>query len=312
VCQLSLRVVPIRFETTGETMAETHSRSLSPDARVQIDDYLKEWADRMLKVAAGVIGIIVALSGVSIVATARNVSRDVAQEKVSELTGPMRQAQLEAMETVAQAKANGKSLLQEQRQVMAAYIDARSEIDSLKTEAQTLAAGIDQAELLVDAANELSEAHSQIADILLADDRFRDSIAAAVTRKTAKIPTGTIIAFEGSSTEAEKMESVGWFICDGRLVSDSEATVRFKDRKTPVLVGRFPMGAEVAGRMGGLDRTTTSTAGDHSHRRRQVGQPGFGDDNSDNQFLPSNSGDHAHSVDTIPPFYTVVFLIFVR
>ncbi len=126
------------------------------------------------------------------------------------------------------------------------------------------------------------------------------------------IPTGSIFPFAGSLTEAGRLSSYGWYICDGRPIDDIDAAPRFRNSSTPKLKDRFLMGANSIGKTGGHSGATTSSAGNHSHGRRQISGSGFGDDRPDNQFLPNHQGNHSHSVDVLPPYYTVIYLIYVR
>lgn len=127
-----------------------------------------------------------------------------------------------------------------------------------------------------------------------------------------KVHTGIIVPFYGSSSDAELLAKDGWIICDGRSIVDEKASPVLKGKATPNLVGQFLMGGKKSGDFGGNSVSETSNNGHHKHGKEQVRGSGFGDDNLDNQFLTSGAGGHSHKVNVVPPYMSVIYLIYVR
>lgn len=127
-----------------------------------------------------------------------------------------------------------------------------------------------------------------------------------------KLRSGIIVPFYGTEADAESLAKDGWIICDGRTVVDDKASSDFIGQPTPNLVGQFLMGGKKSGKTGGAISSKSTEEGDGSHSRRQISGSGFGDDNSNNQFLTSPAGGHRHSVKTVHLYTTVIYLIYVR
>ncbi len=134
---------------------------------------------------------------------------------------------------------------------------------------------------------------------------------------------GFLVPFYGVRSEAELLAQHGWWICDGRLVTDPEAVPALRNMPTPDLRARFLRGTVDFGTvLGGASPATTSDNGEHSHawppswyNRGLAGGPHSGIDIGGNQFWPATvraSGSHSHSVDVDPPHVSVVYLLYVR
>jgi hypothetical protein len=67
------------------------------------------------------------------------------------------------------------------------------------------------------------------------------------------IPIGTVVAFSGTAADAESQKTNGWWVCDGRLVSDPRADARFLGKSTPDLKSKFLRGDAAAGILAGQD-----------------------------------------------------------
>ncbi len=61
-------------------------------------------------------------------------------------------------------------------------------------------------------------------------------------RSKDQLPIGTIIAFDGNVSELDGLQKAGWWVADGRVVTDPDSRA-FLNRKTPNLVGRFLVGS---------------------------------------------------------------------
>ena len=138
---------------------------------------------------------------------------------------------------------------------------------------------------------------------------------------------GMILAYDGPLAEAEALQTEGWFVCDGREITDSAAAPRFKSQKTPTLTdsgGRFLKGSVASGKPVGSESVTTSKDGKHTHLlpsdwyHRGLGGGHFnGIDTKNSHPKDGNpgvqaNGEHTHTVAMDPPAYTVIFLIYVR
>ena len=127
-----------------------------------------------------------------------------------------------------------------------------------------------------------------------------------------KIHSGIIIPFYGNSEDAASLVRDGWVICDGRIIVDKKASPKLNGKKTPNLVNMFLMGSEKSGVFGGHAYNDTTSNGEHSHGIKKISGSGFGNDNPDDQFLTAPAGNHKHSVNVIPPYMSVIYLMYVR
>lgn len=134
------------------------------------------------------------------------------------------------------------------------------------------------------------------------------------------LPVGTLIAFAGTMAEAEAQKSAGWWVCDGRTVDDPQAS-HYHRRPTPNLVDKFLLGAKSAGETGGAksakigDQVIESIATGWANalvykdprllvignQPQQAGAP-----------ITSQGVVKGFDVATLPPFYTVLYLIKVK
>src|SRR5580704_3632077 len=70
---------------------------------------------------------------------------------------------------------------------------------------------------------------------------------------------GMILPYHGPLGEARTLEHEGWFVCDGRMVTDRAACTRFKDKATPNLQDRFLKGSGRSGDFVGRKSVETSS-----------------------------------------------------
>jgi len=135
------------------------------------------------------------------------------------------------------------------------------------------------------------------------------------------IPIGTIVAFSGSKEQAEAQTADGWWICDGRTVHDNKSPT-FDGKDTPNLQGQFLMGDVSSGQTGG---SKTFSIVNQTIKSHTTG--GFGDPKIYGDPFTHMQGSHTWTTDssiysegvwqglninTVPPFYTTIYLIRVR
>jgi hypothetical protein len=135
------------------------------------------------------------------------------------------------------------------------------------------------------------------------------------------VPVGTIVAFNGSATDAAAQTANGWWICDGRQVTDILSTA-FKGKNTPDLRTKFLSGDSQSGNTGGAPSFLISDQTITSHTTGGFGAPNVTSDPAThmrgaNSWTTDNSIYSAGTwtgitVPTLPPFYGVVYLIRVR
>jgi hypothetical protein len=135
------------------------------------------------------------------------------------------------------------------------------------------------------------------------------------------VPVGSIIAFSGTTADAEKQTTNGWWICDGRTVSDSRASI-FNGKPTPNLKDQFLRGSTTAEQTGGAASYRIPDQVVHSHTNGQFGVPTIHSDPfthmqgphtwSDDAAIYSEGTWSGSDVPTVPPFHSVIYLIRVR
>lgn len=139
----------------------------------------------------------------------------------------------------------------------------------------------------------------------------------------ADVPMGTIISFYGTLQQAQDLQQKHYWICDGqRIIDDSESPM--DGRTTPDLRRRFFRGAQSnnAGGTGGQPRVRLEAQTIRSHTTGGFGAPQVNGDPfthmqgahswTTDASIYSEGSWEAQDVDTIPPFFEVVFLIKVR
>jgi hypothetical protein len=136
-------------------------------------------------------------------------------------------------------------------------------------------------------------------------------------------PIGTIIAFSGTRAEAEAQQPFGWQVSDGHTINDALAG-NYNGRSTPDLRDKFVMGAPdyVIGNFGGKkahvidDRTVSVTANSFTdpstNHGPRMGGPDVGEGWGNYHRLISSGTVSGTTVPTIPPYFTVIYLIKVR
>jgi len=133
-----------------------------------------------------------------------------------------------------------------------------------------------------------------------------------------QLPVGTIIAFGGTEAQAQAQTANGWWICDGRVVSDLGSP--WNGQHTPQLSqGSFLRGAANAGGTGGAvsqqipSQTISSRSnGFDQHdtfwgdpRTNVCGASGF----CTGAAVTSQGTWNAATVPTLPPYYEVIYPI---
>jgi hypothetical protein len=134
------------------------------------------------------------------------------------------------------------------------------------------------------------------------------------------VPVGTIQAFCGTLEETNALQPKGWWVCDGRAISDPLAG-KFKSTTTPNLQGLFLRGSTHAGDQSGNEKVTvkgqdivsTVSGWDDAHRRNwdpklvvigdtwRIGSP-----------IQSTGHVNDQDISTLPPYRTVIYILKVR
>jgi hypothetical protein len=131
------------------------------------------------------------------------------------------------------------------------------------------------------------------------------------------LPVGTIIAFSGDTAMIQSVRAAGWWPCDGSLVQDPISPLNGKP--TPNLVDRFLNGSKASGGTGGqasvdvafpvsvVAKAWGPTRDSHPHSL--VVQDG---ETWHEGSEVVSRGTVSGSVQTVPPFYGVIYLIKVK
>jgi hypothetical protein len=135
------------------------------------------------------------------------------------------------------------------------------------------------------------------------------------------VPVGGILPFYGSLSEAEKLREKGWWICDGRPISDPLSKL-YNNKNSPNLAGRFILGSTQTGSTGGAAgfstgaRTITSynTGGWANNQIHADPRTTIYDSQTWRTGNPKESKGTLPSFDipTMPPYYSVIYLLKVR
>lgn len=147
-------------------------------------------------------------------------------------------------------------------------------------------------------------------------------LAAQVARlRQDTVPVGSIIPFYGTLADADKLRTKGWWVCDGRPVSDPLSEL-YNNQNTPNLTSRFLMGAARAGDTGGSagfstgDKTVTSynTGGWANHKIHADPRTTIYDGQGWLDGNPKESRGTLGSFDipTVPPYLSVIYILKVR
>jgi hypothetical protein len=136
---------------------------------------------------------------------------------------------------------------------------------------------------------------------------------------------GMILPYHGPLSDAVALEKEGWFVCDGRPITDPSSAVRFKSKTTPDFQNRLLKGSKESGAFTGHDSVTTTSNGRHDHllpekwyARGQEDKGGKYSGVDTNGPVEHGkppvqaNGDHTHTVKMDPLAYTVIYLMYVR
>jgi hypothetical protein len=146
-------------------------------------------------------------------------------------------------------------------------------------------------------------------------------VLAAATPLPFDIPLGTILPFGGTKADAEMQKANGWWICDGRTVDDPQARI-LRGKPTPSLVRTFLRGSEQAGGTGGAGSVVVGDQVVHTvlsgfEQDNTYGHPSDRIPNGGATFqwmrpMSGNATWKGQTIDTVPPYYGVLYLIRVR
>ena len=138
-----------------------------------------------------------------------------------------------------------------------------------------------------------------------------------------EIPPKTIIAFSGTLVEAQAQQQYGWWICDGqRVINDPQSPLN--GHTTPDLRDRFLMGSSknAPGETGGHPKFKIPSQTINSHTTGGFGDPRFNGDPfthmqgshgwTTDASIYSQGTWEEQIVDTLPPYYSIIYLITVR
>jgi hypothetical protein len=136
------------------------------------------------------------------------------------------------------------------------------------------------------------------------------------------LPIGTIIAFSGTMAQATAQRQFGWWVCDGQTtINDPLADVAWRNKQTPDLKNRFIMGSLTATSTGGAAAVTIPTkhievkgTGFYPAQGNYPPMMGPPPNSTWGTFHPVKSeGDlPSFSVEYVPPFYSVIYLVKVK
>lgn len=139
--------------------------------------------------------------------------------------------------------------------------------------------------------------------------------------KKELIPPGTIISFAGTMGDAEAQKKQGWWVCDGRTINDP-LSKSYNGKPTPNLSGKFLLASSHAGDIGG---SGSFTIPDQTIESRTYSFDGNNPIHMDPRVnvcggltwctgaSHSSKGNYKGiSVPTIPPYYSVLYLMKVR
>lgn len=162
----------------------------------------------------------------------------------------------------------------------------------------------------------------EIAEQLLKDDKTRASLSKILSDylENDSLPVGAVLPFYGDSTMAEAQRSRGWWICDGREVNEPLSPT-FSGKRTPNLVGLFLRGDMRVGIQGGSPNVDIPEQEIRS-ATYSFGGPRFEMDPrvvvSDSRAWPAGQAIlslgkyNATTIDYMPPFMSVIYLLKVR
>jgi hypothetical protein len=151
--------------------------------------------------------------------------------------------------------------------------------------------------------------------------RSLTTILAAPPPTPLNIPIGTIIAFSGTMAEAETQKQFGWWVCNGQTVNDPLAT-SYNGKAVPNLLDKFLEGSTQSGGAGGASKFTVDLKDPIESRSYGFNGPTI---NMDPRVVVSSSLSWVNGtpiasrgnlpkfdVPTVPPFYSVIYLVKVR
>lgn len=152
--------------------------------------------------------------------------------------------------------------------------------------------------------------------------RSLTSIIAAPPPTPLSVPVGTIIAFSGSMNDAKTQRQFGWWVCDGTVVDDPLADVSYQNKKTPDLSGRFLLASNQAAQTGGSGSFPIPSQNISSHTTGGFGPPNIHGDPfthmqgahgwNDDASIYSEGTWSGVTVLTVPPYYSVIYLVKVK
>ena len=145
---------------------------------------------------------------------------------------------------------------------------------------------------------------------------------AAANRAAVALPVGTIIAFNGTPEEAQGQRQNGWWVANGRTVTDSASP--YFGKNLPDLTNIFIRGGTKAGDPVGQDQQSIQGMTISSHTTGGFGPPNVGNADPRTQINGGlgwvSGGSSIYSegfwpgatFSVIPRSYSVIYLIKVR
>lgn len=203
---------------------------LSVEYRYLIERYLQSWLDRRLKFALGSVGLLLALTGMSVYTTARNVASAAADSKLSTFNSLMARA----VEVSRDAELIAQDLKERQDLVEAAIAGTERKVGDLSERSVVLTQSLEDADRIVKAVEDLSNTHDEIVDRLLASATFKSALVDRIYAEIAPFPSGTIVPWYSKNGKGLPN---GWVFCDGR-------------NGTPDLTNKFILGVSVGSQVG--------------------------------------------------------------
>jgi hypothetical protein len=134
------------------------------------------------------------------------------------------------------------------------------------------------------------------------------------------IPTGSLMPYSGTLADAQALTAFGWWVADGRRIDDPLSPMHGSN--TPDLKDRFVMGSITPATTGGAKSFSIPDQVVDSHTTGGFGPPTVNSDPfthmQGNHTWTQDSSIYSQgtwkgtSVPTVPPYYSVIYLIKVR
>ncbi len=167
-------------------MTET---KLAPEAKLLLEEYLRDWINRQLKFIGIGITAIVAITGFSIVQLAQNTARSTVRED----TEYLQEVRDDLQKTVARLAVSSEDLQIRQTETKTAIEETQGRVTELNARAVSMFTEIEQAEGFLKTVGDLSAAAKHVTTSMLADQNFRNSIENRVADRVSGFPEGIVL-----------------------------------------------------------------------------------------------------------------------